>query len=404
MPAVIFWLAMRTLTIGNMYPPHHLGGYELIWRAAVWHLRARGDQVRVVTTDHLEHEPDPGIDEDPDVHRELRWYWRAHEVRRLGLRPRLALERHNLAVLDRQLAQFRPDAAVVWSMGGMSLSLLERLRRAGVPTAAVVIDEWPVYAPRIDGWQRSVSRPPFGHLAQLATGVPTVRDLGGTARWVFASAYLRERAVAAGLAVDGAEVIHPGVDPQRFRAAAEREWRGELLSLGRIESRKGIATAIGALASLPDCNLRCIGRGDPAHRAELGAYATRLGVGGRVSFDRLGRDRVPSAIAAADALLFTATWPEPFGLVPLEAMAVGRPVVATATGGAAEYLRDGYNCLQFAAADQAALAAAVGRLETDRGLRQRLRRGGLETAAVHTEDRFNETVRGTIAAVAGRTP
>ena len=63
---------MRILTVGNMYPPHHLGGYELMWRSAVAHHRAAGHDVRVLTTDWHEHYVDASTPEDADVHRELR--------------------------------------------------------------------------------------------------------------------------------------------------------------------------------------------------------------------------------------------------------------------------------------------------------------------------------------------
>src|SRR5215218_7039949 len=46
--------SVRVLAVGNMYPPHHLGGYELAWQGAVHHLRDRGDEVRVLTTTHRE--------------------------------------------------------------------------------------------------------------------------------------------------------------------------------------------------------------------------------------------------------------------------------------------------------------------------------------------------------------
>ncbi len=59
---------------------------------------------------------------------------------------------------------------------------------------------------------------------------------------------------------------------------------------------------------------------------------------------------MPAELAAADALLFPVQWEEPWGLVPLEAMASGTPVVATGTGGSGEYLRDGDNCLVYATA------------------------------------------------------
>ena len=64
---------MRVLTVGNMYPPHSYGGYELVWHSAVEHLRERGHDVTVLTTDTRTgtFAPDP-----PHVHRELRWHLR----------------------------------------------------------------------------------------------------------------------------------------------------------------------------------------------------------------------------------------------------------------------------------------------------------------------------------------
>src|SRR5687768_2874773 len=63
--------AMRILTVGNGYPPHHHGGYELVWEAAVAHLRSRGHEVSVLTTNtRLE-----GVEAtDDDADRSLRWH------------------------------------------------------------------------------------------------------------------------------------------------------------------------------------------------------------------------------------------------------------------------------------------------------------------------------------------
>jgi glycosyltransferase involved in cell wall biosynthesis len=391
---------MRVLTVGNMYPPHHLGGYELMWRSSVADLRAAGHEVRVLTTDHGEASPDPGIPEDPDVHRTLRWYWRDHDFPRYGLRERLAIERHNLAELDRQLSDLRPDAIAWWAMGGMSMSLLERGREAGVPAVGVVVDEWLAYGPTVDGWHRGFSGPVRGPLAERLTGVPGRFDLAATASWLFVSAYLRDRARAIGLDVGGAEVAHGGIDPERFPAAPAREWEGRLLCLGRIDPRKGVDTAIRALALLPDCTLRCVGSGDERHLAELRELARELGVADRVEFATVSRDEVAAEYARADALLFCVSWPEPFGLVPLEAMSVGTPVVATGTGGSGEYLRDGANCLLVATEDPAATAAAVGRLAGDPEVRARLREGGAATAAAKTQARFDAAVRAALERVA----
>src|SRR4051812_120098 len=98
-----------------MYPPHHQGGYELIWQAAMRHARASGHSVRVLTSDYCR--PAAPLEEEPDVHRTLSlyWDWEAHEWRRLGFRQRVRFERHNAAELRRHLDEFQPDVVSWWS-------------------------------------------------------------------------------------------------------------------------------------------------------------------------------------------------------------------------------------------------------------------------------------------------
>src|SRR5579859_5741559 len=141
---------MRILSVGNRYPPWSTGGYEVVWsRTAAW-LQADGHEVRVLTT-----RPDPSdhaITGPPrgEVHRELEWYWRDHEFRRLGIAATAALERRNGAVLAKHMRAFSPDVVMWAAMGGMSLSLIERVRRLGVPAVGLVGDDWMVYGTRVD--------------------------------------------------------------------------------------------------------------------------------------------------------------------------------------------------------------------------------------------------------------
>jgi glycosyltransferase involved in cell wall biosynthesis len=391
---------VRVLSVGNRYPPWSVGGYEATWAANVAQLRAAGHTVRVLTT-----RPDPTDQPAPggpgdlpdDVHRELAWYWRAHTFTRPGLADTIRLERANAAVLCRQLRSFAPDVVMWWAMGGMSLSLLEQVRRAGVPAVGVVGDDWLAYGPQVDAWSRRFIG--LGRLAarpaERLTGLPARLSPDRAARWSMNSRHTLEAARAAAGPFAVAATAHPGVDPERFAPArAREEWTWRLLYCGRIDPRKGIATAVRALASLPaQAILRIHGDGDERHRDELVQLARRLDVADRVVFSGSDHAHVPDAYAACDALVFPVTWQEPWGLVPLEAMAVGRPVIASrAGGGPAEYLADGGNCLQFAPDDAAGLADAAGRLAHDEGLRNALVAAGSRTAARFTEQAFHASL------------
>lgn len=392
---------MRALTVGNMYPPHHLGGYELVWRSLVEHLRAGGHEVSVLTTDHRR----AGVDEadPPWVHRDLLWWWHDHAWPRFGPRARLRRERHNAAVLERRLAEDRPDVVVWLAMGGMSLSLIERVRRLGIPAVGIVHDDWLVYGPRVDAWLRMWAGP-RGGIGERLTGVPVRIDFSGAATWLFVSDFVRRKALEQGdQALARTGVAHSGIDEAHLRPLGPpRAWRGNVLSVGRIDPRKGIDTAIAALTELPDMRLRIAGEGDDRTLAALRDQAERQGVAGRVEF--LGFRDGPALDALydeADAVVFPVTWDEPWGLVPIEAMAHGVPVVATGRGGSSEYLRDGENALLHEAGDPSSLAAALRRLAADPALRERLRAGGAATAPLHTARRFDERIERELIAAAG---
>jgi len=386
-----------------MYPPHHLGGYELVWQAAVEDLRARGHDVRVLASDHRQalaaDLPDP-----PDVHRDLRWYWRDHVFPRLGPRARLGLERHNAATFDRHVEDFRPDVVSWWAMGGMSLSLLERARRRGLPGVAFVNDAWLIYGPLVDAWIRFASRPGVSaDLLERVTGLPARFDPPASAHFVFASEDTR-RASLERWPIEGSEVVHGGIDRTFLDGPSPPgEWAWRLLYVGRIDPRKGIATAIRALPLLPpEAGLRVVGGGDETCLAELRELADGLGLTDRVTFDGpRRRDELPAVYAGGDVLVFPVEWAEPWGLVPLEAMACDRPVVATGTGGSAEYLRDGQNALLYPAGDAAGLASRISQLAADATLRQRLRANGLETARAHTDRAFHARVEAVLAEAGG---
>ena len=394
---------MRVLTVGNMYPPHSFGGYEAVWRSSVEHLRSRGHQVRVLTTDTRTATREP---DDPGVHRELRWHLVGTEFAALGPRARVRLARHNHRVLRRHLDDLRPDVVGWWSMGGLTLTMLEDVRRRDIPAAAFVHDDWLDYGRAVDPWLSAFRGPRRRRLAPLAarvTGIPAAVDFAGAATYVFVSDHTREHARATGLDLPRTAVAHSGIDPRFLDPAPERPWEWRLLYVGRLDPRKGVGTAIEALVHLPaEARLEIVGGWDDEEERRLRELAGRHGLAARVRFaGQRGPAELMAAYAEADAVVFPVIWEEPWGLVPLEAMGRGRPVVATGRGGSAEYLRDEENCLLFAAGDARALAAALTRLAGDPSLRARLREGGLATAPRHTEDVLNAAVESALLEAAG---
>jgi glycosyltransferase involved in cell wall biosynthesis len=171
--------------------------------------------------------------------------------------------------------------------------------------------------------------------------------------------------------------------------------------VGRLAAEKGVETILSAYAiarqSLPEGAIHLVIAGVGPCAAELRARAPR-GVTFLGYLDR--RTLLPRLYASSDAFVFSSLT-ETLGLVVLEAMSSGLPVVATPAGGVADHLRDGENGLAYPPNDASAMAQAMVRLVTDRPLVARLGKGARLTAeALSWElelDRLDRSYREIIA-------
>lgn len=164
-------------------------------------------------------------------------------------------------------------------------------------------------------------------------------------------------------------VVPCGVDPDLFHpeGPAERKTPGmrRLVVVSRLVERKGLGNVISALPNLPDTEL--VVAGGPAadevvkdpQAQRLWKLARSLGVEDRVDLrGRLGREELPILMRSADVVVCV-PWYEPFGIVPLESMACGIPVVVSTVGGLVDSVVDGITGLHVPPRRPDRLAAAL---------------------------------------------
>ena len=155
-------------------------------------------------------------------------------------------------------------------------------------------------------------------------------------------------------------------------------------TLGRgVNKRVDVCIRAVAAAREGGADVGLVVCGEGSQRAELERLAGELAVGEHVSF--LGmRDDVPRVLAACDAFCHGAPF-EPFGIVCIEAMATGLPVIVPDAGGMMEAVDDGETGLVYHVLDHGGLAAAMARLDADAELRRSM---GL-AARRAAEERFS---------------
>jgi glycogen synthase len=408
---------MRIAVLANNYPPHTLGGYELLCADHVAWLRGRGHEVVVIASTYGVEGPatERGAAGETVV-RTLDFHWRDFQHDRpRGVRLWRG-ERRQRRELEGLLDTYRIEGVFVWHMAGLSKSLLAVAGRRGLPMVAVVGEPWPAWDIAADAWLRlwrHAALAPLRAAADRAVAPTTLR--GGalaTLTPAYASEHLR-RTVEAGAPAAwpraGAAVVPNGIALDRFlrprppRAADDAALR--CLYAGRVERRKGVHVAVEAVrlarARGVPATLTIQGWRDDAYAAELRHQAERAAV--PVDWrDAAAREAMPEVYAGHDVLLFPTLWEEPFGLVPLEAMAAGCVVVATGSGGSGEYLEDGVNALLAPKEDAAAMAAHLGTLHSDAALVDRLRQGGVRTAREHSFEDYAARLEALLADRSGR--
>ncbi len=313
-----------------MYPPHHLGGYELVWQSAVAHLRARGHEVRVLTTDYRQRRAPRrprttgtstaicagtgATTSSPASACVSVCALERGNAARPGAAPRAASPRRRRVVGDGR------DVAVA-DRGGAAA--------AGSRRVGFVHDDWLVYGPRVDQWT-APARPRRGwrRSAERLTGVPTGSTSGrralGVRQRVSCARRSRERPRPADVGV-----AHSGHRRRRFRGprpsasgaggcstsgASTRARASRPRSRRSPRCREATLTVVGERGRGVRCG-RCAARGE-----ELGVGRARQRSRGDRAARAAGRVRraptpccSPCAGTSRGASCRSRRWPRPPG-------------------------------------------------------------------------------------------
>jgi glycosyltransferase involved in cell wall biosynthesis len=397
---------MRILAISNCYPPFHAGGYGVLCHRLCECLGELGHDVTVLTTSApKDNYPDPGGHPiSVTVLRELSFLEHMH--------PGLLLWNtlRNKKIVSRCIRAIKPDLVYCFGVDRIGYQVYHTAVESGVPSVTVVGDTWlgqawrdlPKYDPWIEfamgrnsqGWKYVVKRiiGRLGNILGLYSGmrplsVPIVHvistvladDLRSAGMpWLPLSHLIKYPLAPPFVSVDGAPVGQDGSISSTLR----------VLFLSRMEPLKGPDIAIkgvaGAVAQGANVTLTLAGIGVEKMTQELSRLASDLHVSDRIAWREAPTpDALVALYRSHDIFVFPSLIAEGLGIVCLEAMACGLPVLATRGWGQMDLVKEGETGFTFPKGDDKGLANLIYDLAHDRQKLSRLSIGSLAMAKQH---------------------
>ncbi len=388
---------MRILLLSNLYPPDVQGGAEILAADIATGLEKLGHEVLVLTSTPgsprkegavwrtLSSAPPAHFDRQRPVWQQLKllfnYYRRYHHCA-------------NARELQRVVTVTQPDVVYIWEITGIGVnSILRVLSRLSIPIVFHLGSYWLLYARSPETEQSRLHK---RQIKQWLIGTITIPQ---HASFIAVSETVKQEYIRAGFDQEHIEVIYNGID-SRFlsltSAQSTTHRNFELLFVGRLRIEKGILVLLKALDLLvngseqldgrvPDLHLNIFGTGDQVYYNELQDFLREKGLSQNVTFQgRVSQDELIERYDCSDILIVPSLWQEPFGLVAVEAMARGLPVIASHVGGLAEILTHGKHGLLVEPGNERALAVAIRQLQTDPDKRMQLG----QTARVLVQERF----------------
>lgn len=359
---------MKAFFISNLYPPYFLGGYEVACRDVAEQFFAQGHNVSVLCSSYGLNKPARrnSIYRFLDVRTDFNGF---KSIREKALS--LFYNPENYKKTIQLISEIKPDVASVWNINGISIAPLFALQKCKIPYVIHLFD-------------RSFSFLKKNGLKRIIN--PLLYDRLRASYFISCSASLKEDYVKKGFNADCIQVIPHGIVPQSsLPDRLERKGSAlKLLFVGQLWEAKGADLAIKSVALLKkkkvNAALTVIGDGKKDYKRILTRLTEQLGVKNDVEFlGRMPRIRITKFYQTHDIFLFpTYDWyREPFGIVILEAMNQGIPVIASNCSGPKEIIIDGKNGLLFEPGDADSLTDRVIELTENAELYSRTRKNAL---------------------------
>jgi glycosyltransferase involved in cell wall biosynthesis len=384
---------LRILQVTDSFLPV-VGGIERYVATLSQRLAAEGAAVTVATLDY----PNVPTEENVDGYRVVRLKGLTAHLRRFASDPGhyfhpTVPDPKLVRELQRIVDEFQPDIvhahgwiveSCVLLRRGPATALVATLHEYGVACAKKTYTRVATGCPEGPALMRCIacSRQTYGlpKAVVLSTGLRLVRPLHRRVdRWIAVSAAVKQASlVATRCSEDEIDVVPGFVEDEVARLVAapvtfSLPKEPFLLFVGAMGPHKGLDVLLQARRRIP-------GRPPLVILGTPRADSPDLTDDGVTVQENVPHPQVIACFAAAAVGVVPSVWPEPFGLVAIECLSVGTPVVVSDTGGLGEIVRDGVDGLRVPAGDADALARALERVLYEPGLASRLATAAVERA------------------------
>lgn len=226
---------------------------------------------------------------------------------------------------------------------------------------------------------------PFG-IRTVGKQRAIIRAQQGFRAFLVGSRWMRDELVMNGIKADRIHILPPVPSSLAQARPLPPSDRPIIVFVGQVIRGKGVDLLLRALARIRDLEWQARIIGDGNHLDACKHLADRLEIADRVFFlGQVPHEELEGHYRDACFTVVPSRWPEPFGMVGIEAMARGRAVVGFAAGGICDWLKHKFNGLAVPPADIEGLAAAMRRLLANREYAARLGRA----AAEHVQRRYS---------------